>query len=145
MRRCRLRGGWPARVAANREGGALSARGRSPRSASWAGRRGRGGGGSGGWPGGGRGGGPGPGLRWTCRRGCGPGRSGLPTAPGSLLLLVVAPAAGELAEPGEVDLGAGAGLFVVGGGDQAEVVDAGSGRRGAGGLRDGAVHVPAGE
>ena len=51
--------------------------------------------------------------------------------------------AAEHGQPGEVDLRAGAGLLVVGGGDQAEVVDPGRRRAGPGGLGNGAVHVPA--
>src|SRR6266566_8933385 len=81
--------------------------------------------------------------------GCGPARNARPTAPRSplflLLLLLVAVAAGELAEPGEVDLRAGAGLLLVRGGDQAEVVDPGRRRFGAGGLGHRPVDVPAGD
>src|SRR5216684_1131273 len=49
------------------------------------------------------------------------------------------------AQSGEVDLGSGAGGLLVRGGDHAEVVDPGRGRVRAGGLRDGAVHVAAGD
>ena len=85
-------------------------------------------------------------ARMHRRAGCGPGRSARPTAPGSPPLLLLAWfAAGELAELGEVDLRPGAGLLVVGGGDQAQVVDAGGVRLGRGGLRHGPVHVPAGD
>src|SRR6185437_7456899 len=77
----------------------------------------------------------------SCRTGSGSGRSGWPATPGSPVFPVAA--RGELAEPGEVDLRAGAGFLVVSGGDQAEVVDPGRGRRGPGSLGDRAVHVPA--
>src|SRR5579859_5345281 len=78
--------------------------------------------------------------------GCGPGRSARPTAPGSrLVLLVLAAAGGEHAQLREVDLRPGAGLLVMGGGDQAQVVDTGRGGLGPGRLRDGPVHVPAGD
>ena len=62
-----------------------------------------------------------------------------------LLLLVLAGRRRRACESGEVDLGSGAGGLLVGGGDQAEVVDAGGVRVRAGGLGDGAVHVAAGD
>src|SRR5579859_2605525 len=46
-------------------------------------------------------------------------------------------------QPGEVDRRAGAGFLIVGGGDQAEVVDPGRVRRRRRRRGDGAVHVPA--
>src|SRR5258708_29208405 len=63
-----------------------------------------------------------------------------------LLIAVVlaTAAASEPAQPGEVDLGSGPGGLLVRGGDQAQVVDPGRGRRGRGGLGDGPGHVPAG-
>src|SRR6266581_364436 len=63
----------------------------------------------------------------------------------SRFLVLAGFAAGEPAQGGEVDLGSGAGGLLVRGGDQAQVVDPGRGRVRAGGLRDGAVHVPAGD
>src|SRR6266542_3292799 len=55
------------------------------------------------------------------------------------LLLRGAAVAAEGGQGSEVDLGAGAGLVVAGGGDQAEVVDAGGRGLGAGGLGHGPV------
>src|SRR5258708_21813390 len=63
--------------------------------------------------------------------------------PGSPVLPVAA-GDGERAEPGEVDLGAGACFVVVGGGDHGQVVDPGHGGLGAGGPGDGPGEVPAG-
>src|SRR5260370_29218903 len=88
----------------------------------------------------GPGGRTGPGRGSTCRTGCGSGRSGRPTARRSPLLLVLlvllllavvlaTAAASEPAQPGEVDLGSGPGGLLVRGGDQAQAVDPGRGRR----------------
>ncbi len=62
-----------------------------------------------------------------------------------VILLLAGFAGGEPAQSGEVDLGSGAGGLLVRGGDQAQVVDAGGVRVGAGGLGHGAVHVAAGD
>jgi hypothetical protein len=48
-------------------------------------------------------------------------------------------------EVGEVDFGSGAGLVVMGGGDQAQVVDAGRFGLWSDGLGDGAMGVAAGD
>src|SRR5437868_12565956 len=60
-----------------------------------------------------------------------------------LAIAILLPAAGLGRQLGEVDRRAGAGLLVVGGGDQAEIVDPGRVRRRRRRRGDGTVHVPA--
>src|SRR6516162_99306 len=91
----------------------------------------------------GPGGRTGPWRRSACRTGCAPARSGQPRAPGSWLALLAG--GGEQAQLREVDLRAGAGLLIVGGGHQAQVVDTGGGRLRPGGLGNGPVDVAAGD
>src|SRR5215510_6023880 len=65
-------------------------------------------------------------------------------AHGARLGIAAVPVRRELhLQPGEVDLGAGAGFLVVRGGDHAQVVDPGRVRRGRRGRGDGLVDVPA--